>query len=156
VLFNCGVHGFSVLIAYPYYWGETVQHTVYKILRINSKSVNSVSEETNTMEWHGGCDAGSGARLPEIIEADEGTQQKSPKSRLVNLLDEVEMHVERLRRDALKLEEEKDRLLATLDSLRNSEIMIDLRDSKYATLWALLGFVSRSFLYSSQMAKVMQ
>jgi hypothetical protein len=145
-----------VLIAYPYYRGETVQHTVYKILRINSKSVSSVSEETNTMEWQGGCDAGSGARLPQIIEPIEGSQQKSPKSRLVNLLDEVEMHVERLRRDAMKLEEEKDRLLATLDSLRNSEIMIDLRDSKYTTLWALTEYVSRPFLYSLQMAKVMQ
>jgi BCL2-associated athanogene 2 len=86
------------------------------------------------MEWKGGCDAGSGTRLPQIIEAVEGSQEKSPKSRLVNLLDEIEMHVERLRRDALKLEEEKDRLLATLDSLRNSEIMIDLGDSKYTTL----------------------
>jgi hypothetical protein len=129
---------------------------VYKILRSISKSFSFVFEETNTMEWQGGVDAGSGTRLPQIIEPNEGSQEKSPKSRLVNLLDEVEMHVERLRRDALKLEEEKDRLLATLDSLRNSEIMIDLRDSKYTSLWALPKFVSHPFLYSFQMWKVMQ
>jgi hypothetical protein len=100
------------------------------------------------MEWQRGVDADSGTCLPQIIEPNEGSQQKSPKSRLIHLLDEVEIHVERLRRDALKLEEEKDRLLATLDSLRNSEMMIDLSDSKYTSLWALLEFVSRPFLYS--------
>jgi BCL2-associated athanogene 2 len=107
------------------------------------------------MEWQGGADSGSGTRLPQVVEPNEGSQQKSPKSKLVNLLDEVEMHVERLRRDALKLEEEKDRLLTTLDSLRNSEIMIDLGDSKYTSLWGFWNSFRVHFLYSHEMSKVM-
>jgi BCL2-associated athanogene 2 len=103
------------------------------------------------MEWQGGGGAGSGTNLPQIVEPKEGSQQKSPKSKLVTLLDEVEMHVERLRRDALKLEEEKDRLLSTLDSVRDSEIMIDLRDSKYTSLREFRNSSHFHFLYSLQM-----
>jgi BCL2-associated athanogene 2 len=104
------------------------------------------------MEWQGGADAGSGTNLPQIVEPKEGSRQKSPKSKLVTLLDEVEMHVERLRRDALKLEEEKDRLLSTLDSVRDSEIMIDLRDSKYTSLWEFRNSSQVQFLYTLQMS----
>jgi BCL2-associated athanogene 2 len=104
------------------------------------------------MEWQGGSDAGSGTSLPQIVEPKDGSQQKSPKSKLVNLLDEVEMHVERLRRDALKLEEEKDRLLSTLDSLRDSEIMIDLRDSKYTSLYAFRNSSNFNFVHSLQVS----
>jgi BCL2-associated athanogene 2 len=82
------------------------------------------------MDWQAGHDAGSGSVLPQVAEPNPDTSQKSPKDRLVHLLDQVEMHVERLRKDALKLEEERDTLLTTLDTIRNSEMMIDLSDSK--------------------------
>lgn len=76
-------------------------------------------------------DADNETLLPHIVESGPASPQKSPKDRLVDLLDQVEIHVERLRRDALKLEEEKDTLLTTLDTLRNSEMMVELNERKY-------------------------
>jgi len=86
------------------------------------------------MDWQAGLDADSRSLCPKIAEPNPDNPQKSPKDSLVQLLDQVEIHVERLRKDALKLEEERDGLLTTLDTIRNSEIMIDLSDSKYSFL----------------------
>jgi BCL2-associated athanogene 2 len=88
----------------------------------------------------------SETHLPQIVESCPGSPQKSPKERLVDLLDQVGMHVERLRRDALKLEEEKDTLLTTLDTLRNSEMMIELSDSKYSSLCQAVELLRYLFL----------
>jgi BCL2-associated athanogene 2 len=90
------------------------------------------------MDWQVGLGADCGALVPHIAEPNPDSPHKSPKDRLVKLLDQVEMHVERLRKDALKLEEERDTLLTTLDTIRNSEMMIDLSDSKYG--WFLNSF----------------
>lgn len=57
-----------------------------------------------------------------------------PKDRLIRLLDQVESHVERLRKDAVQLEEEKDNLMSTLDSLRNSELIDELDESTYSSM----------------------
>lgn len=62
------------------------------------------------------------------MESEHQPQQHSgrepkPKDRLVGLLDQIEMHVEQLRKDACRLEEEKDTLLTTLDTLRNNDIL---------------------------------
>jgi len=84
------------------------------------------------MDWQAGPYADSGSLLPQIAEPNPDSPHKSPKDSLVKLLDQVEMHVERLRKDALKLEEERDTLLTTLDTIRNSEMMVDLSDSKYS------------------------
>ncbi|XP_026466622.1 BAG family molecular chaperone regulator 2 isoform X2 [Ctenocephalides felis] len=62
--------------------------------------------------------------LPRIDEAE--SDPAPPKERFFSLLDQLENHVERLRREAARLEEERDGLLATLDSLKNSESMSDL------------------------------
>ncbi|PSN34410.1 hypothetical protein C0J52_20638 [Blattella germanica] len=80
--------------------------------------------------WQTSTEADEGGHSSQIVESNPASPQKSPKDRLVDLLDQVEMHVERLRRDALKLEEEKDTLLTTLDTLRNSEMMIELSESE--------------------------
>lgn len=63
----------------------------------------------------------------------ESEQQRSrnelkPKDRLVGLLDQIEVHVEQLRKDASRLEEEKDSLLTTLDTLRNNDILCTLEE----------------------------
>lgn len=60
-------------------------------------------------------------------ERSHGNEPK-PKDRLVGLLDQIEMHVEQLRKDAARLEEEKDTLLTTLDTLRNNDILIALEE----------------------------
>lgn len=57
-------------------------------------------------------------------------KQPKPKDRLVTLLDQIELHVEQLRKDAARLEEEKDTLLTTLDTLRNNDILISLEERK--------------------------
>ncbi|XP_046385536.1 uncharacterized protein LOC124155609 [Ischnura elegans] len=50
----------------------------------------------------------------------------SPKSRVINLLDEVDKHIDALRRDLLSLEERKDALLTTLDTIRQSDLVAQL------------------------------
>ncbi|KAG7211948.1 hypothetical protein KM043_011157 [Ampulex compressa] len=66
--------------------------------------------------------------LPQIMETSDCDSKKKPKDRLVCLLDQIEVHVEQLRRDAWRLEEEKDSLLTTLDTLRNNEILCTLEE----------------------------
>lgn len=67
--------------------------------------------------------------LPQIMESidDFGGQ---PKDRLVSILDRIEMHVEQLRKDAIRIEEERDTLLTTLDTLRNNDIVVALEERK--------------------------
>lgn len=68
------------------------------------------------------------------MESEQQQQQHGkepkPKDRLVGLLDQIELHVEQLRKDAARLEEEKDTLLTTLDTLRNNDILISLEERK--------------------------
>ncbi|XP_046819910.1 BAG family molecular chaperone regulator 2 isoform X1 [Vespa crabro] len=63
-----------------------------------------------------------------IIESVDCDSTTKPKDRLVNLLDQIELHVEQLRRDAWRLEEEKDTLLSTLDTIRNNELLGSLEE----------------------------
>lgn len=58
--------------------------------------------------------------IPQIMESSDN-EYKKPKDRLVYLLDQIELRVEQLRRDALRLEEEKDTMLTTLETLRTNE-----------------------------------
>lgn len=51
--------------------------------------------------------------------------------RLIAVLDQVEMRVERLRRDTVRIEEEKDSLLSTLDSVKHSELLGDISDCNF-------------------------
>ncbi|KAI8420296.1 hypothetical protein MSG28_008825 [Choristoneura fumiferana] len=70
---------------------------------------------------------GEGSRLPLIDESTAlGTQ--APKDRLIAVLDQVEMRVERLRRDTVRIEEERDSLLSTLDSVRHSELLMEVTE----------------------------
>lgn len=71
--------------------------------------------------------------LPRI-EENLTMDSKSAKQRVTEILDMLEGHVEKLRKEACKLEEEKDTLLATLDSVRNADLMVDLVDCKYLYL----------------------
>jgi BCL2-associated athanogene 2 len=101
------------------------------------------------MEWQIGVDADSGSLLPQVVEPNPNSPQKSPKDRLVKLLDQVEMHVERLRKDAFKLEEQRDTLLTTMDTIRNSEMMLELSDGKYLCLRFLNSFALRVYFFIS-------
>ncbi|XP_076246393.1 BAG family molecular chaperone regulator 2 [Calliopsis andreniformis] len=67
--------------------------------------------------------------LPHIMESADCDGTGKPKDRLVSLLDQIEVHVEQLRKDAWRLEEERDTLLTTLDTLRNNEIVSALEET---------------------------
>ncbi|KAK9296141.1 hypothetical protein QLX08_009770 [Tetragonisca angustula] len=67
--------------------------------------------------------------LPHIMESADCDGSTKPKDRLVRLLDQIEVHVEQLRKDAWRLEEEKDTLLTTLDTLRNDEVLSGLGET---------------------------
>ncbi|XP_043249020.1 BAG family molecular chaperone regulator 2 [Colletes gigas] len=67
--------------------------------------------------------------LPHIIECADCEGSVKPKERLVSLLDQIEVHVEQLRKDAWRLEEERDTLLTTLDTLRNNEMLGKLEET---------------------------
>lgn len=66
--------------------------------------------------------------LPHIMEGSDSAYSNKPKDRLVSILDQIEMRVEQLRKDAARLEEEKDAMLTTLDTLRNNEMLIALEE----------------------------
>ncbi|XP_015598650.1 BAG family molecular chaperone regulator 2 [Cephus cinctus] len=66
--------------------------------------------------------------LPHIVESSDSEFSTKPKDRLVKILDSIEIHVEQLRKSALRLEEEKDTLLTTLDTLRNNDHLCSLDD----------------------------
>lgn len=66
--------------------------------------------------------------LPKIDE-NNALETKTPKERVIELLDILEGHVEKLRKDACTLEEDKDQLLSSLDSVRNADIMTDLDEN---------------------------
>lgn len=51
--------------------------------------------------------------------------------RLIAVLDQVEMRVERLRRDTVRIEEERDSLLSTLDSVKHSELLGEISECNY-------------------------
>lgn len=57
----------------------------------------------------------------------------NPVFRLIAVLDQVEMRVERLRRDTIRIEEERDSLLSTLDSIKHSELLGDVTDCKLSS-----------------------
>lgn len=67
--------------------------------------------------------------LPKIDE-NNTMDNKPPKERILTLLDLLESHVEKLRKEAAQLEEDKDQLLATLDSVRHTDLMNQLDESK--------------------------
>lgn len=61
---------------------------------------------------------------PNIQE--NNNPDRPSKERLLDILDQLEAEVERLRKDTLALEEKKDALFTSLDTIRNSELLHDL------------------------------
>lgn len=62
--------------------------------------------------------------VPQVDESTEDNE--APKGRLITILDDIESRVERFRRGALLMEEEKDLLFSSIDAVRNSELLNDL------------------------------
>lgn len=68
--------------------------------------------------------------LQHIVDENLEDSIQPPKDRLFGILDKLEMHVEKMRREALMIEEEKDNLFSTLDAVKNSELLVSLEESK--------------------------
>ncbi|XP_023023375.1 BAG family molecular chaperone regulator 2 [Leptinotarsa decemlineata] len=66
--------------------------------------------------------------LPKIDENDI-LNSKPPKERILEMLDLLEIHVEKLRKGASQLEEDKDALLSTLDSVMNADSMYNMDEN---------------------------
>ncbi|KAK4884661.1 hypothetical protein RN001_000932 [Aquatica leii] len=67
--------------------------------------------------------------LPTIDE-NLAIESKPPKQRIIELLDILESHVEKLRKDAVKLEDDRDALLASLDSVKNTDLLLELSENE--------------------------
>lgn len=71
-----------------------------------------------------------GSSEPHITENHSNSPSKSAKDRMIDMLDQVEIYVETLRKEAARLEDERDKLLTTLDNLRNNELMLEMEKSE--------------------------
>lgn len=67
--------------------------------------------------------------LPQIDE-NTALENKSTKEKMVEMLDMLESHVEKLRKEAAHLEEEKDTILASLDALKHTDTVRTIDESK--------------------------
>lgn len=72
--------------------------------------------------------------LPKIDE-NVVMSSKPPKERILEMLDLLEGHVEKLRKGASQLEEDRDALLSHLDSVLNTDLMYHLEDSEYLSIY---------------------
>ncbi|KRT84792.1 hypothetical protein AMK59_146 [Oryctes borbonicus] len=64
--------------------------------------------------------------LPKIDEEDNIMDERTAKRKVTELLDRLEGRVEKLRKEASALEEDKDNILISLDSIRTAECLTDM------------------------------
>lgn len=69
--------------------------------------------------------------LPHVDDSNVMSDTENSKTRVLQLLDQVESVVEKLRRDALKMEEDRDSVFTTLDTIRNSDMLTELSDNDH-------------------------
>ncbi|XP_065090862.1 BAG family molecular chaperone regulator 2 isoform X1 [Ochlerotatus camptorhynchus] len=82
------------------------------------------------------CDfAGSSSQdwsvIPKIDETNIELLNKPPIERFIGILDQLDSKVEKLRKDALMLQEKKDFLAMSMDLLRNNEYLTGLNENEY-------------------------
>lgn len=90
-----------------------------------------MSEEVNKLQSHDNFHVSEPlhSNLPEICERLVG--DRVMKENVIDILDEVERHVERMRQEAVHLEEERETIFTTLDTLKHSHIFEKLNESKF-------------------------
>ncbi|GJQ79068.1 hypothetical protein Trydic_g5324 [Trypoxylus dichotomus] len=64
--------------------------------------------------------------LPKIDEEDSIMNEETAKRKITELLDRLEGRVEKLRKEASALEEDKDNILISLDSIRTAECLMNM------------------------------
>ncbi|RZF41414.1 hypothetical protein LSTR_LSTR000128 [Laodelphax striatellus] len=93
--------------------------------------------------------------LPHVDDSNVMSDTENSKTRVLQLLDQVESVVEKLRRDALKMEEDRDSVFTTLDTIRNSDMLTELSDSKYH-IYQLSSSDSLPYLFHYSFVKTIQ
>ncbi|CAL8108421.1 unnamed protein product [Orchesella dallaii] len=94
----------------------------------NSDSVgddNAMDTGISSQEQMDGID-GSDTYKTEDARPESASEDNSTKSCVLKMLDEMDRRVEKLRADALKVEAERDDVLASLDALNNSQLVYTL------------------------------
>lgn len=69
--------------------------------------------------------------MPKIDETNIDLLNKPPIERFIGILDQLDSKVEKLRKDALMLQEKKDFLAMSMDLLRNNEYLTELKENEY-------------------------
>lgn len=88
--------------------------------------VDTVSVEfsgcSSTQEW---------TVIPRVDETSIERLSKAPIERFIGILDQLDSKVEKLRKDALMLQEKKDFLAMSMDLLKNNEYLTGLNENEY-------------------------
>lgn len=66
----------------------------------------------------------------EVLTPNED-DEKQYKQYLIKKLDQAEIHIEKLRKEALRMAEDLDNIYNSLDAVRNSKSFHHLSDSKF-------------------------
>lgn len=78
--------------------------------------------ESSSQEW---------SVIPKIDETNIELMNKPPIERFIGILDQLDSKVEKLRKDALMLQEKKDFLGMSMDLLRNNEYLTGLNENEF-------------------------
>lgn len=68
--------------------------------------------------------------MPKVDDSGAGWSSKPPMERFVSILDQLDAKVEKLRKDALLLQEKKDFLAMSVDLLKNNEYLTGLNENE--------------------------
>ncbi|KAL1456843.1 hypothetical protein WDU94_001536 [Cyamophila willieti] len=79
--------------------------------------------------------------VEEVIESDK--TEMNLKDRLLSKLDQVEAHVEDLRKSAVHLEDKKDQILTTLQALKNLEALNEFDENDREDIFRYVNQISR-------------
>ena len=106
-----------------------------------------MSEEFNPAYTADQCHVSEPLRssLPNICE--RILEDSLMKENVIDILDEVESHVERLRKEAVHLEEEKETIMTALDTLKHSHILEDITESKFYTIFSIKNFYHQTCIF---------
>lgn len=92
---------------------------------LETMEVDTVSAEfggPSTQEW---------TVVPKIDETSIELLSKPPIERFIGILDQLDSKVEKLRKEALMLQEKKDFLAMSMDLLKNNEYLTGLNENEY-------------------------
>lgn len=94
----------------------------FETMEVDASASCSFGGSSSAAEW---------SVIPRIDETHHDLLNKSPLERFIGILDQLDSKVEKLRKDALMLQEKKDFLAMSMDLLRNNEYLTGLNENEY-------------------------